>query len=244
MGKGSTTLSFRLAKPQQKLSYPDYTSFGEEVVTNVTEAVRSFESKRTAERSDVDAGVLDSLKTLGEIFDKKQITKVRFVMPRRNGHRRIDTTFTKSSSERVVGKIGVPRHKKVTIEGTLEMGDFKSIDRRCRVRPPFGQPIVCTFDEKLEEQIYEALRKSTRISGKATINPNTEKVENFHIEGLEVIEEYLMGEREFHATKTVEELATAQGVKPLANSKSLSGGWPEDYDLDEFLIEVYAGRTS
>ena len=47
----------------------------------------------------------------------------------------------------------------------------------------------------------------------------------------------------FWRTKTTEELAAEQGVKPVENIDDLRGGfWPEDESIDEFLEEVYRLR--
>lgn len=46
----------------------------------------------------------------------------------------------------------------------------------------------------------------------------------------------------FFAALSIEELAKAQSVKPLQNVSVLSGGIPEDEDVDEFLQEIYDAR--
>ncbi len=51
-----------------------------------------------------------------------------------------------------------------------------------------------------------------------------------------------MPSHNFFSSPTIEELAEAQGVKPLADPTILQGGWPEDEDVDEFLEYTYRNR--
>jgi hypothetical protein len=47
---------------------------------------------------------------------------------------------------------------------------------------------------------------------------------------------------EFFASLTLEELAKAQGVSPIKSPKQMAGAWPEDEDVDQFLLETYQTR--
>jgi len=78
--------------------------------------------------------------------------------------------------------------------------------------------------------------------GTATINPNSGKVESIDIRKIEIIEELLIGEKDFHLGRTIEQLAEAQGVEPLRNPRVLVGGWPEVEDIDLFLEDIYSSR--
>jgi hypothetical protein len=129
-----------------------------------------------------------------------------------------------------------------TVEGVLEMADFKSQDRRCRIHPSVGQSILCTFTTEQEQEIQDSLRKPVRIMGTATVNPNNGRVESIALSSVEAIEELLIGERDFHRGRSLEQLAEAQGVEPLQNTRVLAGGWPEVEDLDLFLEDVYSSR--
>ena len=48
----------------------------------------------------------------------------------------------------------------------------------------------------------------------------------------------------FFEARSLDELAREQGVKPLADTNSLNGGWPEDEDLDAFLKKTYDDRRA
>jgi len=43
---------------------------------------------------------------------------------------------------------------------------------------------------------------------------------------------------DFWANKSIEQLATEQGVQPIKNISSLAIEWPEDESVDEFLALV------
>lgn len=240
IGKGSSVLPFRLAKPQVNL--PEMTTFGAEVVHTVARVVKEFATSRNG-HGDYDPGVLDSLSTLGEIFDRKAISFIEWHVPRHNGHRPVKAVFNKAVRQRVVQRIKAPSHRPEAVEGILRMADFKELDQKCRIHPPIGQPIMCSFDKSKEAEVYASLLKPVRISGDAKINPNTGKIEEIHIQDIGVMEQLLVGAKDFFSGKSITELAEAQGVRPITDPKALVGGWPAEDNLDDFLEEIYAARS-
>jgi|HubBroStandDraft_6_1064221.scaffolds.fasta_scaffold60210_2 hypothetical protein len=48
---------------------------------------------------------------------------------------------------------------------------------------------------------------------------------------------------QFFAASTLEELAEAQGVKPMKNPEEMAGAWPEAEDVDQFVKETYQSRS-
>jgi hypothetical protein len=179
---------------------------------------------------------------MGEVLDR-DVTSIEWIVPG-NGHPPVKAVFDKRVRDRVIERIQVPTTRPESVEGILEMADFKEQDHKCRIHPPLGQPILCTFRPEQEQEVYDALRKPVRISGTATINPNSEKIESIAIGKIGIVEQLLVGARDFHSGRTLEQLADAQGVQPLVNPKVLSGGFPDDEDVDEFLEEIYSGRLS
>jgi hypothetical protein len=238
--KGSTILPFTLAKPQQPLPIPETTNFGHDVVRQVAEAVKTLGSRKSLKNEYFEPGLLDSLREMGEVLTK-DLVKIEWIVPS-NGKPAVKAMFDKRVKERVIQRIKVPTTRPETVEGVLEMADFKSQDRRCRIHPPVGQSILCTFTTEQEQEIHDALRKPVRITGTATVNPNNGRVDSIALKKIEMIEELLIGEKDFHVGRSLDQLAEAQGIEPLKNPKVLAGGWPEDEDLDMFLEGVYLSR--
>ena len=238
--RGSTVLPFALAKPQQPLPIPEMTTFGREVVLEVATAVKTMGARKLRKGSHFEPGLLDSLRQLGEVLDRN-VTKIEWIVPC-NGRRSVRAIFDKRVRERVIERIKIPSTRTETVEGVLEMADFKEQDHKCRIHPPIGQPIVCTFRPEQEQEVYDALRKPVRIVGTATVNPNNDRVESIAIQSIGVIEQLLIGAREFHMGRSLQQLAEAQGIAPLNDPKLLVGGWPDGEDVDEFLEDIYLSR--
>lgn len=238
--KGSTILPFSLVKPQVPL--PNMMSFGHEVVREVASAVKSLGARQTQKNMSFEAGLLISLRDMGEVLNK-DVTKIEWIVPG-NGRPALRATFDKKVRERVIERIKAPTTKEETVEGVLEMADFRAQDHKCRILPPIGQPIVCTFVHSQEDDIHNALRKPVRVNGIATINPNSGKIDSIALRDLTIIEELRVGAKDFILGKSLQQLADAQGVEPLANPKLLLGGWPIEDDLDSFLEDIYSSRKA
>jgi hypothetical protein len=238
--KGSTVLPFGLAKPQQPLPIPEMTTFGRDVVWQVATAVKSLGSRRAPKDGHFEPGLLDSLRDMGEVLNK-DVTKIEWIVPG-NGRRPIKAVFDRRVRERVAERIKSPSTRAQTVEGVLEMADFKEQDHKCRIHPVIGQPIVCTFTPEQEQGVYDALRKPVKVEGIATINPHSGRVESIAIGKLGITEQLLIGAKEFYSGRSLEQLAEAQGTAPLTNPRVLVGGWPEGDDLDEFLEDIYSSR--
>lgn len=242
IGKGSTVLPFTLAKSQQPLPMPDMTSFGRDVVRHVATAVKALGSRKPSKNVHFEPGLLNSLLDMADVLDKG-ITRIEWIVPD-SGKRPLKAVFDRRVKERVMERIKTPSSRTESVEGVLEMADFKEQDHKCRIHPPVGQPILCTFTPEQEEEIYAALRKPVRITGTATINPNNDKVEAIAIVKIGVVEQLLIGAKDFYTGRSLEQLAEAQGVPPLDNPKVLAGGFPESEDVDGFLEDIYSSRVT
>lgn len=130
--------------------------------------------------------------------------------------------------------------QRITVEGTLEMADFKEMGPLCRIRPQKGEAILCTFEKSKANEVYAALRKPVRVIGRVRINPKTGTTEELQIEEIGPVEHQA---EDFFNSRSIEELAEAQGVKLLSDPRKLAGGWPDDEDVDQFLEEVYRTRS-
>jgi hypothetical protein len=142
----------------------------------------------------------------------------------------------------VIARIKTPGQKPCTIEGVLEMADFKPGDHKCRITPPLGCPVVCTFDESEESAIQDNLRKSVRISGTATLDPYSGRTESMHVQTVVPIQSFSMGKQEFFLGRSFQELADMQGAQPIKNVAVLAGAFLESDSLDEMLEEIYLER--
>jgi hypothetical protein len=239
---GSTGLIFQHAKPQRPLPLPGSADFGGDVIAKVTETIRQL-SRRKKVPIDTDPGVLSSLEELADVLERKKITRISLNAPGHDGVRRpVRAVINSATRERIRALVKVPTHREYTIEGRLEMADFKEDDKLCRIHPPIGQALQCSFDTELEDQIYGALRKPVRLTGTVRINPNTGKPEEMKIEKLEIVDELLVGAKDFFASRSLKQLADAQGVHPLSNPDELKGGWPDEENIDEFVDTIYQSR--
>ncbi len=246
--KGSTTLQFSLANPQQRLPLPNYRDIGPEVVHELASTIKALgvhrkpADTRKAESRVFDEGVLNSLYKLGSVVEGEKPKTLELIAPKMGGQPRISVKIEKSTRENIAKRLSRPRKAHVQVDGTLDMADFKTGDKRCRIDPPIGPSIVCAFDDELEERIYTLLRRPVRVSGVATIVPQTGKVESLRIDNLDPLPSLALGEGSFFVSHSLEQLADLQNVGPIKNSKVLVGGIPDSEDLDEFLREIYESR--
>ena len=239
---GSTGLTFRYAKSQQHLPIAVAT-FGTEVLARVASTLRDFEKNKPAQ-SEIDPGVLASLLDLGTALDRKSITKISLTVPGHDGRRgSVKAVYTPAVKERIVARMAAPKQESVSIDGKLEMADFKETGRVCRIHPSIGLPVQCSFDPSKEEEIYHALRRPARVSGVARVNPHSGKIEEIKIENIEPLDELMLGARNFAAGYSLEQLAEMQGVRPLTRPDDLAGGWPADENVDDFIAATYASRS-
>jgi hypothetical protein len=239
---GSTGLLFRYANPQQHLPIAAVT-FGAEVLSRVASTVRDFEKHKDVS-ADIDPGVLASLQELGSAFERRSVTKISIIVPGHNGRQTaVKAVYTPAVKDRIAARIKAPMQEPMSIEGKLEMADFKEAGRICRIHPTIGVPVQCFFDPSKEEEIYQALRHPARVTGVARVNPHSGKVEEIKIEKIEILDELMLGARNFTAGYSIEQLAEMQGVRPLKQPDDLAGGWPLDENIDEFIDSTYGSRS-
>jgi hypothetical protein len=216
------------------------TSFGHEVVREVASAVKTLGARKLGSDVRFEVGLLDSLRDMGEVLNK-DVTKIEWIVPS-NGKSAVKAVYDKRVRERVIEQIKLPTSRPETVEGMLEMADFRAQDHKCRILPPVGQPILCTFSSDQEDEIQGALRKPVRVKGIATINPNNGKIDSIEVKAVSIVDELSVGAKDFFIAKSLQQLAGAQGVSPISNPRALAGGWPEADDIDSFLEDVYSGR--
>jgi hypothetical protein len=237
----SAMLRFSFSKPQIPLPYPDAQSPGNAAIVEVAAAIKSLGNG--GKKRHIDPGVLESLNDLGLLLDQGTVSEIHFIVPQRGKKRRIFARFNNAARRGVQARRKEPQIKTYTVEGILDMADFKIGDLKCRIDPPIGQSVVCTFAPDREDEIYEAMRRPVRVRGLATRDPHSDRIDKVEIQEFEIIQPIAVGEAEFFAARTFKELAERQGAKPLSDPKALEGVFSEADNLDEMLEEIYQGRT-
>ena len=238
LGKGSAVLGFEPASHDRHL--PAIRTRALEAINGVVESIDSVAKGKDTQ---VDPGVLDSLKGLGGVFTKR-VKAVEWSAAPVPGRRRTRTrvTFNPTVYKKVEKLLRPPTTCPVSIDGVLEMADFRPGDYKCRLHPTLGSPVVCTFGPDLAEKVYSVLRKVAHIEGTGTVNPHTGKVESVELRTIEALSPLDVNAGGFFAGWTLDQLVQMQSVEPLRDPKVLSGGWPEDEDVDEVLNEIYQRR--
>jgi len=235
--KGSTTLEFGFA--QQQLRLPETDAVGTEAIS---ELVMSIKSLGNGNRRNIDPGVLQSVYSLGELVEGKGITGIKWIAPGSGKRRQIDAALNSLVRTRAAQRLSAPKMSPAVVDGVLEMADFKPEDRKCRIDPPIGSPIICTFDSDLDDEVQRLLRQTVRGKGNARHAPYTNKIEVLQLKELHPIPSLSMAEGSFYTGSDLAELAEVQKVKPLRNPSTLAGAIPADQDVDEFLGVIYSAR--
>ena len=237
LGKGSAVLSFVQAKPQTML--PDMRpTLGQEAAARVAATIVAL---ARGESGDYDPGVLDSLNKMGEVFDNG-VRSVEWIAPQQGSRTPVRATYNRSVRTKVAAQLKPATSKRVGIDGILEMADFKATEHRCRIHPPLGPPINCTFDAALADDIYNALRHPVHIEGTAMINAESGRTESIDITELTPLDPLTVNAGNFFQGWTFDQLVSMQAVRPLRDVKTLAGGWPQDEDVDEVMTEIYRRR--
>lgn len=203
-----------------------------------------------------DAGVLMAWRDAGTLF-RQGITKIGFSLNHRDAP--LTTLFTPEGFTRIQERIQGPQTNIRTIEGRLLMADFKEHGTRCRVHPSAGEPVLCLFDEEQKDEVLDDILQYVRIVGEAKEDPVTGKIVSIKIHDIERLEDR-EGEatdllpqgtpisRSFWESPTLEDLAQAQNVRPMADIRLLFGTWPGEVDdgfeqaIDE-LRHSHIGRA-
>lgn len=232
-----TTLEFELAKPQ--ITLPQVPDFGSVVVGEVAQTIKTL---RSGAKGNIDSGVLLSLYKLSGLVAPKKISSIEWVTGRTNGHPKTSAPITQRVREHAAKRLSQPQNVIAQVDGVLDMADFKPHERKCRIDPPVGASIMCTFDQKLENEVYRLLRKPVRIKGEGIIQPYTDRIDSVHMDEISELPSLALGEGNFAANRTIAELAQIQKVMPLRDPSMLKGGIPDDEDVDEFLDEIYRAR--
>lgn len=235
LGSGSVTLQCELRREQMLLPNMD---LGQRALQAFTSGVAWLEAREEVPPN-WDAGALMAIRELGSLF-RRGVESIEVVSDSRPGR----------LSERSLDRVGRLVTQTVTnvrtVEGRLLMADFKESGPRCRVHPPVGPPVECTFDDAHRQAVLDALTHYVRVTGEAELETDTGRIKRLVIADVEVIG-WEGGEEvtyPFWEPQSIDELARIQNVHPVERVESLAASvWESAEELNEFLKDVYAART-
>ena len=234
--EGSTVLGFDLAQPQMIL--PSQKNRGLEALREIVNTIHSLGNGDT--KKDHNPGVLRSIYGLSGIIDRN-VTSLTWNIPNGVSGKDIKARITKKVRERVAVHLSHPSFKVMQIDGVLNMADFSRKDRKCRVDPAIGGPVVCLFETEFEETVQDNLRKPVRIHGPAKIQPDSDRVECLQISAIEPLSSLSLGEGNFFHSLSIEELVEARDVKPFSKAKATEW-FASDAEVEEFISDIYSAR--
>jgi hypothetical protein len=243
---GSLTIICDLPVEGQPEMFED---LGEEALAAFVEGIEAVGGQQSTLPKGYEKGVLLALRESGKLFDRG-IETITFDLRTRKGHR--SSRYTQEVRARIVERIQAPIESRQTIrtvEGRLLMGDFKTAGFRCRIHPPIGRSIPCTFDEAHKKAVLGALTHYVRLVGEAT--EAKDEILSLKIVDIEVLDRDAEAEGRgeerrtafFEGRTDIEVLATQQGVSAVREFDKLLGDfWPEEESADQFIGTVREWR--
>jgi hypothetical protein len=247
---GSPSTVIRFERSDTQLSIPDF-DLGLQSFEKFVEGLGVVTSGGEVYPPGYDAGVLLAIRDAGRLFDRG-VDCIEFTLNHRAQPLRV--LYDRDGYARVQRRIVGPQLNKRTIEGRLLMADFKERGSRLRVHPSSGDPVICLFDESLRDDVYRSILHFVRVTGEAKEDPVLNKIVSITISDIERIEAKedqaidilpsgapLLGD--FWQAMSFDELAAAQGVRPLTHIDALVGSWPGEVN-DGFEESVHNLRQA
>ena len=122
--------------------------------------------------------------------------------------------------------------------GVLYEADFEKCT--ARLRPADGASVVVRFDEEQAASVKDALREKTRLQGHITYNERTSEV--VEVDLIEILRadqlEFGLSVGDFWDTRSVAELAKAQGVGPVSNIDVLRDDTITEEEAEAIIAEL------
>jgi len=247
---GSPSAVIRFERSDTQLAIPD-ADLGLQAFEKFLQGLRVVTSGGDAYPSGYDAGVLLAVRDAGRLFDHG-VDRIEFTLNHRAEPLR--ALYHRDGYARVQQRIIGPQLNKRTIEGRLLMADFKEGGSRLRVHPSSGDPVICLFSDSLRDEVYRSILHFVRVTGEAKEDPVFNKIVSITISDIERIEakedqamEILPSGAplpgDFWQAMSFDELAAAQGVRPMTNIDAIVGTWPGDVD-DGFEESVHKLRQA
>lgn len=188
-----------------------------------------------------DPGVLMELRDLGAAFDRG-IARIDISCRLDGGGLRASGSYTPEKREAVRAAIVRPAPSLRSIEGRLVMADFGDDKHKFRIEPPFGDPIICSFDPELKDEVLENILRFVRVRGAVAPERSAGRFGTMSIVDIEPLSSMLgmpeaaarSPEEDFWRFKSLDELSKEQAVPSGLKFEDYLGGWPEDEVHDGF----------
>jgi len=244
-GSPAAVLGFERRQTQHSIPGMD---FGQEILEKAIAGLEHIQFPDESLPPGYDIGVLMAWRDAGVLFTQG-IEKIAFTLNHRDTP--LVTSFTPEGFSRLQERIKGPQTNIRTIEGRLLMVDFKEHGTRCRIHPSAGEPVLCLFNEEQKDEVLEDILHFVRIVGEAKEDPISGKIASIKIHDIERLEDreneavdlLPLGtpiSRDFWESPSLDDLALAQNVKPLADVRVLFGTWPgaADDGFEEAIDEL------
>ncbi len=217
---------------------------GETALQKLLEGLPILEDPNAALPEGYDTGVLSSWRDAGRLLGRG-VENIRFEMQTESVCQ--SASFNSHLNEQIAERLQAPVHNRRTVQGRLLMGDFKETGYRCRINPPVGAAVSCTFEDTHRDTVLGALTKFVRVVGEAT--ETEDRITSLHIADIEVLEGgeqevgFYEGPFDFEDFVSIESAAAEQGVEPVTDFELLLGRfWPEDETADDFVAALRSWR--
>lgn len=197
-----------------------------------------------------DIKVVHAVRDIGHVLNGR-VETIAFETGRTRTGQTLKCIYDRAFMERMSSRIHEPVTNERVVQGRLLMANFKGTSRRCRLHPPVGPAVDCTFGEELMDTVQEFLRRNVRVTGEAQIDADTNRIKQLAITDIEPATEGEEGFEEitaedFWQEKSIEQLAEEQGIKPVKRLEDILGRgadlWDDDEDFEAFLRNVERGR--
>ena len=248
--QGSPSAIIRFERSGTQLSIPDV-DLGLQSFEKFVEGLGVVTSGGEAYPPGYDAGVLLAIRDAGRLFDRG-VDRIEFTLNHRAQPLRVP--YNREGYTRIQQRIVGPQLNQRTIEGRLLMADFKERGSRLRVHPSSGDPVICLFDESLRDEVYRSILHFVRVTGEAKEDSisnkivsiaisDIERVESKEDQAIEILPSGAPLPGDFWHAMSFDDLAAAQGVRPLTDIDALVGSWPGDVN-DGFEESVHKLRQA
>lgn len=233
-GKGSAVLTFEYAGQRDRDTL--HGDPGVRVAEEMLDAMQKVESGAAGWDAGLQAGVVDGWETLakplGEGVDAISITLL-------DGERRRSARLTRTFRQNLRGaSAGQPQVVEGEIDGVLWECDWKK--HTGLLVEPDGNPVDLSLDPATEELVTEYRRQQVLVRGR--VERQQGKVVRVAVtklvrvtDGAAEADERYGG---FWENLDADELARRQGVGPVDDLSKLTGDWPSEDSIDEFLEYV------